>query len=190
MSSSKALFPERFRSTNTLADIPHLLRFIAELADYEKEPESNHSTHEKLASSLTFAPKVIDSAWPEPLPLSPLKPATSLIAFGPNGEAAGMALYFTNYSTWRASPGIYLEDLYVTPEFRGKGYGLALLQGVAKECMKIGGQRLDWVVLKWNEPSIRFYESGSVGAYRMDEWVGCRVEGEKLERLAGSGASR
>ena len=98
-----------------------------------------------------------------------------------------MALYFNNYSTWLARPGIYLEDLFIRPDFRGKGYGKRLLGELAAETVRIGGGRLEWSVLKWNEPSIKFYES--VGAERLEEWVGMRVEGveglEKLGKWAG-----
>lgn len=87
-----------------------------------------------------------------------------------------MALFFNNYSTWRAAPGIYLEDLFVRPEFRGQGYGKRLLGELALEVKKIGGKRLEWSVLKWNEPSIKFYKS--VGAQQMEEWVGMRVDTE------------
>lgn len=93
-----------------------------------------------------------------------------------------MALYFYNYSTWRSKPGIYLEDLFVQPSERGKGYGKRLLVELAKQVVAMGGGRLDWVVLKWNEPSIRVYES--IGAKAQDEWVGMRVEGASLEKLA------
>lgn len=94
-----------------------------------------------------------------------------------------MALYFYNYSTWRARAGIYLEDLYVTPAERGKGYGKRLLAALAREVVAMDGGRLDWSVLKWNEPSIRFYED-VVGATRMEEWVGMRVERDALVRLS------
>ena len=93
-----------------------------------------------------------------------------------------MALYFYNYSTWRARPGIYLEDLYVRQTTRGKGYGKALLVALAREVVAMGGGRLEWSVLKWNEPSIKFYEA--IGATMMSEWVGMRVDGDALGRLA------
>ncbi|KIW20326.1 hypothetical protein PV08_00901 [Exophiala spinifera] len=99
-------------------------------------------------------------------------------------EVAGMALYFHNYSTWTSAPGIYLEDLYVRPSHRGKGFGGALLSALARECLRVGCKRLDWSVLKWNEPSIKFYEGESVGAKRMSEWMGMRVDGDGLGRLA------
>lgn len=94
-----------------------------------------------------------------------------------------MALYFKNYSTWRGAPGIYLEDLFVRPEYRGKGYGKRLLQEMARETKRIGGQRLDWSVLKWNEPSIKFYKA--IGAQPMDEWMTMRVDDEALDKMAG-----
>jgi GNAT superfamily N-acetyltransferase len=94
-----------------------------------------------------------------------------------------MALYFYNYSTWRAKPGIYLEDLFVRPICRGKGYGKKLLTTLARETVEMGGARLQWSVLKWNEPSIKFYES--LGAVAQDKWDGYRVEHEALTKLAG-----
>lgn len=93
-----------------------------------------------------------------------------------------MALYFYNYSTWRSAPGIYLEDLYVQPAARGKGYGFRLLKFLAKEVVSIGGRRLEWSVLKWNEPSIKFYKS--IGANAMEEWEKMMLEGEALTKLA------
>jgi len=93
-----------------------------------------------------------------------------------------MALYFYNYSTWRARPGIYLEDLYIRESERGHGYGTRLLGELAKEVLAMGGGRLEWSVLKWNEPSIGFYKS--IGAQKMDDWVGMRMDGEGLVELA------
>lgn len=100
----------------------------------------------------------------------------------PTPKPVGMALYFFNYSTWRSAPGIYLEDLYVQPEARGNGYGFSLLKYLAWQVIQIKGKRLEWSVLKWNEPSIRFYES--VGAKSMDGWLKMMVDGEALEKLA------
>lgn len=93
-----------------------------------------------------------------------------------------MALYFFNYSTWRSAPGIYLEDLYVQPAARGNGYGFLLLKFLAKQVEEIGGRRLEWSVLKWNEPSIRFYQQ--IGAKAKEEWLGMVVDGDALGRLA------
>lgn len=99
-------------------------------------------------------------------------------------EPAGFALYFNNFSTFRGTPGIYLEDLFVKPEHRGKGYGKALLQHLAREAVENGFARFEWSVLDWNQPSIDFYES--LGAVLMHEWKICRVTGDALEKLAKS----
>lgn len=105
-----------------------------------------------------------------------------MLVISPQGEPVGMALYFYNYSTWRSCASIYLEDLYVRESARGHGYGKKLLSALAKQVLAIKGARLDWVVLKWNEPSIKFYES--IGATAMNEWVGMRVDGDGLTKLA------
>jgi len=93
-----------------------------------------------------------------------------------------MALFFTNYSTWRGAPGIYLEDLFVRPAFRRKGYARALFGELARETGRLGGKRLEWACLRWNENALKFYES--MGAIKMEDWIGLRVDGEKLEKLA------
>lgn len=100
----------------------------------------------------------------------------------PGGETVGIALYFYSYSTWRARPGIFLEDLFVRQTERNNGYGKRLLVELAKEVEAMRGGRLEWNVLKWNEPSIKFYES--IGAKALDEWVGMRVDGDALTGLA------
>ncbi|KAK5938929.1 Peroxygenase 1 [Knufia obscura] len=105
-------------------------------------------------------------------------------------QIAGMALFFNNYSTWLAKPGIYLEDLYVRPAFRKRGYGKALLQALARECVAKDYGRLEWSVLKWNKPSIDFYESETIGAVsNREEWEGMRVTGDSLVKLAESRTS-
>jgi len=91
-------------------------------------------------------------------------------------------LFFHNYSTWRAAPGIYLEDLFVRPKFRRRGYATLLLKELAKEVIRIDGARLEWSCLKWNENALNFYRR--LGAVTMDEWVGLRVDGEALKKLA------
>jgi ribosomal protein S18 acetylase RimI-like enzyme len=169
-------------------DVPAILSLIRELADYEKELQSVEATEATLLSTIAFADSASVSPSPEnglPVtePPSPSKPARCLVLVTPEGTAAGIALYFYNYSTWRARPGIYLEDLYVKQSERGKGYGKRLLVELAKEVVAMKGGRLEWCVLKWNEPSIKFYES--IGAKMMSEWVGMRVDGEGLNRLAG-----
>ncbi|KAL8996205.1 MAG: hypothetical protein Q9169_004227 [Polycauliona sp. 2 TL-2023] len=180
----------------TEADVPTILSLIQELAAYEKASSSVLATESSLLNTLSF---------PSSSSKSPVKPGfarTLLIHPAPssNGndeekECAGLALYFHNYSTWRAAPGIYLEDLFVRPKYRGRGYGKRLLGELALETKRVGGERLEWCVLKWNEPSLKFYES--LGARRMEGWVGMRVddlkglgegeqggeEGGELERL-------
>ncbi|KAI1557996.1 hypothetical protein PtrEW4_012047 [Pyrenophora tritici-repentis] len=99
-----------------------------------------------------------------------------------------MALYFYNYSTWTGVPGIYLEDLFVKEKYRKRGYGKRLLKELAQEVLKVNGKRLEWSCLDWNEPSLKFYESELIGAQRKKEWVGLRVEGDALQKLAGSGS--
>lgn len=94
-----------------------------------------------------------------------------------------MALYFNNYSTWHAAPGIYLEDLFVRTQYRNKGYGKLLIGALAEEVLKIGGKRLEWCCLKWNESSLCFYKA--LGAEQMTEWVTLRADGIALKRLAG-----
>ena len=98
------------------------------------------------------------------------------------GEVAGFAIWFLNYSTWQGKHGIYLEDLFVKPQFRGQGLGKALLQRLAQICTENGYGRFQWWVLDWNEPSIEFYKS--LGAVPMDEWTVYRVSGAALENLA------
>lgn len=95
-----------------------------------------------------------------------------------------MGLYFYNYSTWTGVPGIYLEDLFVKPAYRKRGYGKALIKALANEVLKVNGQRLEWSCLSWNTPSLEFYKS--LGATQKDEWIGLRVDGEALNKLAES----
>jgi GNAT superfamily N-acetyltransferase len=149
------------------------------------------ATEEKLLSTIAFAPSpgqqsaAQDTPSSATEPISASRPARCLILFdATTAEPAGIALYFYNYSTWRARPGIYLEDLFVRETHRKKGYGKRLLVELAREVVAMDGGRLEWSVLKWNEPSIRFYES--IGAKTMNDWVGMRVDGDGLTKLAGS----
>ncbi|KAH8879187.1 N-acetyltransferase-like protein [Thozetella sp. PMI_491] len=168
-------------------DVPAILDLIRELAEYERELDSVEATPEKLLSTIAFAPSdaptdVSTTGLPKTEPTSPDRPARCLVLVNPAGDTVGIALYFYNYSTWRAKPGIYLEDLYVKQSERKKGHGKRLLVELAKEVVAFGGGRLEWSVLKWNEPSIKFYES--IGAQPMNEWVGMRVDREGLTKLA------
>ena len=157
----------------SLADVPTILQLINELAAYEKASHEVLATPETLLATLSF-------------PSNPQKGyAKTFLIIDPDGHCGGMALYFNNYSTWRASPGIYLEDLFIRPNYRKRGYGKRLLGELARETLAIGGKRLEWSVLKWNKPSLDFYES--LGAVRMEEWVGMRVERDGLEKMSELG---
>ncbi|HZY64319.1 MAG TPA: GNAT family N-acetyltransferase [Rubrobacteraceae bacterium] len=149
----------------TEEDVPLLLRFIKELAEYENLSHEVSATAEVLKESLFGGRRV----------------AEALLAYS-GGEPAGFALVFHNFSTFLGRSGIYLEDLYVRPEFRGSGIGRALLARLAKLAKERGCGRLEWWVLDWNEPSIGFYKS--LGAVAMDDWTVYRVAGEALERLS------
>jgi GNAT superfamily N-acetyltransferase len=149
----------------TPADVPLILEFIRELAEYEREPQ---------AAVATQADLLRDGFGPEP------KFRVDIAEW--SGEPAGFALYFWNYSTWQGKPGLYLEDLFVRPHFRGKGIGKALLVHLARVAVKNNCGRLVWQVLDWNTPSIEFYKS--LGAETMKEWLTMRVTGEGLVRLA------
>ncbi len=149
----------------TEEDVPLLLRFIKELAEYEKLSHEVSATAEVLKESLFGERRV----------------AEALLAYL-GDEPAGFALFFHNFSTFLGRPGIYLEDLYVRPEFRGSGIGRALLVRLAKLAKERDCGRLEWWVLDWNEPSIGFYKS--LGAVAMDDWTVYRVTGEALEKLS------
>ena len=171
--------PHNIHLTPSL-DVPLILSLIHELAAYEKESSSVLATETSLLKTLSF-PSNPSSGYAKTLLIFATNPpSTASHLHSP--QCAGLALYFTIYSTWRAAPGIYLEDLFVRPEYRGRGYGKRLLQELAKETKRIGGQRLEWSVLKWNEPSIKFYKV--IGARPMDEWMGMRVDDEALDKMA------
>jgi GNAT superfamily N-acetyltransferase len=164
----------------TSPDIPTILSLIRELADYEKAPEMVHATEDSLTRTLAhYDPST--SSFSEGF-------ARTLLLSDPASpdKPVAMALYFYNYSTWTGVPGIYLEDLFVQEKYRNKGYGKMLLKELAKEVLKVGGQRLEWSCLDWNEPSLRFYTSEKIGASKKDAWVGLRVEGKGLNKLAES----
>ncbi|KAK0249924.1 Acetyltransferase (GNAT) domain [Friedmanniomyces endolithicus] len=187
----------------TTDDIPHILAMIKELAAHEHALDSVEATETSLLHTLTFAPSPTSSQTPPTtpgyaktlllrLPSNPSKPtSTSTSTSTPipstpttdvPGAIAGMALYFPNYSTWRSRPGLYLEDLYVRPAYRGRGYGHLLVRSLAREVLAMGGGRLEWSCLRWNEGSLRFYDG--LGARRMEGWVGLRLEGVELGEVA------
>ncbi|KAI9816297.1 MAG: hypothetical protein M1827_001899 [Pycnora praestabilis] len=174
----------------TKEDVPTILQLIHELAAYEHATHEVLATESSLLSTLTFSPSPPSSTSTTTGTTTPASTGyakTLLIIDAPTSTVAGMALYFYNYSTWRGAPGVYLEDLFVRPAHRRKGYGRLLLGALAKEVLRVGGARLDWSVLKWNQPSIEFYEG--LGAKMMGEWVGMRVEGEGLVALTGKGSA-
>lgn len=149
----------------TVDDVPLILQFIRELAEYERAPEEAVATLEDLRrDGFSGEPKfhVLIAEW--------------------NGKPAGFALYFYNYSTWQGRPVLYLEDLFVCPTYRGKGIGKALLLHLARVAVEKGCGRYVWQVLDWNTSAIRFYES--LGAKVMKEWLTMRVSGDDLRRLA------
>jgi GNAT superfamily N-acetyltransferase len=155
---------------------------IRELAGYEKALDAVKATEESLAKTLQLKASHSDQAQPSPGFAKTLliRPAVADQVDGI--EVAGMALFFYNYSTWHAAPGIYLEDLFVRPQYRRRGYASMLLKELAKQVKEVGGARLEWSCLKWNEPSLKFYDG--LGAKQMNEWVGLRVDGDALDKLA------
>ena len=149
----------------TPEDVPQIWQFVVELAIYEREPEAVIATKEDFH-------RVLFCESPR-----------AYAVMGRDGDIPiGFALYFYNFSTWLGRHGLYLEDLYVTPEHRGKGAGKALLQHLAGIAVAEGCGRFEWSVLDWNQPAIDFYES--MGAKPQSEWVGYRLTGEALQALA------
>ena len=149
------------------SDVGVILRLIRGLAEYERAPDAVTATEEDLLrDGFGDRPRfhVVLAEW--------------------NGAAVGFAFFFFNYSTWQGRPGLYLEDLFVVPEYRGWGIGKALLVHLARIAVEKGCARYQWQVPDWNEPAIRFYES--VGGQLLREWLPVRLEGEGLTRLAAA----
>ena len=151
----------------TEADLPVILRLIRDLATYEREPNAVVATEPGLREVL----------------FGPNRAAEVLLALE-NSEPVGFAVYFYNFSTWLGRPGLYLEDLFVRPENRGKGYGRALLERLAQIAKERGCGRMEWAVLDWNDPAIQFYRK--LGAKPMEEWTVFRLTEEGIAKLAGS----
>lgn len=146
------------------ADVSAIMQLIHDLAEYEKAPQEVETNVVEMAAAL-FADQ----------------PKVFAHVIDLDGEVIGMAIWFLNFSTWQGKHGIYLEDLYVKPEYRGRGYGLAMLKYLAALCVERGYGRFQWWVLDWNKPAIEFYKSQ--GAIAMDEWTVYRVSGDALKRL-------
>ncbi|OYY71565.1 GNAT family N-acetyltransferase [Sphingomonas sp. 28-63-12] len=146
-------------------DVPTVLHFVRELAEFERALEKVVATEELLHAAM-FA----------------RAPAAEALIAEVDGTAAGLALFFHNFSTWTGWRGLYLEDLYVTPAARGSGVGKALLKRLAAIAVERGCTRFEWQVLTWNTPAIDFYRA--MGAEMMEEWRTCRVSGDALITLA------
>ena len=152
----------------TAGDVPLILDFIRGLAEYERMLDQVEATAGRLHASL--------------FPTDGRAPEAQCVIGTVDGTPAGFALYFFNYSTFLARPGLYLEDLFVKPEFRGAGLGKALLLHLAALAHERGCGRMEWAVLDWNEPAIAFYEA--LGARRLREWQLCRLDRATLARLS------
>jgi GNAT superfamily N-acetyltransferase len=150
------------------ADVEDIHRLIYELAVYEKALEEMVATIDQINTSLFNA-----------------NPVAFCHVADVDGKIVGIALWFLNYSTWLGKAGIYLEDLFVQPEYRGHGIGKGFMQTLAALCIERGYERFQWWVLDWNKPSIDFYES--LGAVPMDEWTVFRLSGDALKKFASEG---
>ena len=156
----------KIRDAN-IADIPIILQLIRDLATYERAPNDVVATEKGLKEVLFGAEAA----------------AKAVIAFE-NAEPVGFAVYFFNFSTWLGRPGLYLEDLFVKPEMRGRGYGRALLVHLAEIARDHNCGRMEWAVLTWNEPAIEFYKK--IGALPLEEWRVFRLTSDGIGRLAES----
>src|SRR5450755_808638 len=148
-----------------IEDVPIILQLIRDLATYERAPNDVTATEGQLAEVLFGA-----------------RPSAEVLLAFEQDAAVGFAVFFHNFSTWLGRPGLYLEDLFVKPEMRGKGYGRALLVHLAKIARERGCGRMEWAVLDWNDPAIQFYRK--LGAKPMDEWTVFRLKQEDISRLA------
>ena len=149
----------------TPADVATILRFVRDLAAFEREPDAVEATEATLAAALFGTP-----------------PAAEAVIAEDDTGPLGFALFFHNFSTWKGRRGLYLEDLYVTPDARGRGVGTALLRHLAALAVDRGCARFEWAVLDWNADAIAFYRQ--MGAIGLDEWTVQRVDGDALVALA------
>ena len=146
-------------------DVPAIGRMIRELAEFEREPNAVKTTPEQLHEAL-FGPDAV---------------ASVLIALDADSEPAGFALWYRSFSTWEGTPGIYLEDLFVSDRQRGSGLGRALLSALARIVVHRGWTRLEWSVLRWNADAIAFYDA--IGGRPLDDWLTYRLSGSALDTL-------
>ena len=153
-----------------ISDVPAIYQLIIDLAVYEKEPDAVIASPDDIKENLFGA-----------------NPVAFCHVAEVDGKVVGIAIWFLNYSTWLGKAGLYLEDLFVNPEYRGKGLGLELMKTLAKLCVDRGYERFQWWVLDWNEPSINFYKA--IGAEAMDEWTVYRLSGSALKSFAASSTS-
>jgi GNAT superfamily N-acetyltransferase len=153
----------------TPEDIPTILQLIRDLATYERAPDEVTATEEQLAEVLFGE-----------------RPTAEVVLAFEGDVPAGFAVFFHNFSTWLGRPGLYLEDLFVKPEMRGKGYGRALLTHLARIARDRGCGRMEWAVLDWNEPAIQFYQA--LGAKPMHEWTVFRLTRDEILNLAAGPA--
>ena len=153
-----------------IEDVQAIHDLIVQRAIYEKEPDAVSASPDQIRDNL-FGPN----------------PVAFCHVAEIDGEVVGIAIWFLNYSTWLGKAGLYLEDLFVRPEFRGQGLGLAFMKTLAQLCVERGYERFQWWVLDWNEPSINFYKA--IGAEAMDEWTVYRLSGSALKSFAASSTS-
>ena len=154
--------------TAVVSDVPLILSLIRELAEFERLLHEVVADEDRLREQL-FGSRLV---------------AEVLLGFDTDGTPMGFALFFQNFSTFLARPGIYLEDLYVRPAFRGRGLGRVLLQRIAQMAVERGCGRFEWAVLDWNVDAINFYKK--LGAQVMEDWRICRVTGEALQTLGST----
>lgn len=157
-------------------DVPVILSLIKELAEYERLADEVVATEDSVRESLFGAKPHAEAVIARALS------RRSGAAAKAGHEAVGFAVWFYSYSTFLSKPGLYLEDLFVRPAWRGRGIGLALLRHLARIAIERGCGRMEWSVLDWNDPAIAFYRK--IGARPMDEWTVYRLTGEALDRLA------
>lgn len=157
--------PEFAIRSAEIEDIPVVLQLIRDLATYERAPNDVTATEEQLRKVLFGE-----------------KPSAEVLIAREGDTPVGFAVFFHNFSTWLGRPGLYLEDLFVQPEKRGKGYGRALLQNLARIAHERGCGRMEWAVLDWNDPAIQFYKK--LGALPMEEWTVFRLTGDGITQLA------